>query len=48
MAAMDPDPHGLPVPGGLSERLWQDSQLEAYRALQHPFVIALGLGVLAR
>lgn len=46
--ASDPDPLGLPIPGGISERLWQDCQLEAYRALQHPFVVALGLGVLAK
>jgi thiaminase len=46
--ALDPDPAGLPVPGGVSERLWSVCQIEAYRALQHPFVLALGQGTLAR
>ena len=46
--ASDPDPRGLPIPGGVSERLWRDSQVAAFRALQHPFVVALGQGVLPR
>ncbi|GBF95200.1 phosphomethylpyrimidine kinase [Raphidocelis subcapitata] len=46
--AHDPDPAGLPLPGGVSERLWGECQLEAFRALQHPFVLALGLGTLPR
>lgn len=46
--AIDPDPRGLPIPGGVSERLWRDSQVAAFRALQHPFVVALGQGVLPR
>jgi hypothetical protein len=46
--ASDPDGGGLPVPGGASERLWQDSLEEVYRALHHPFVIALGHGDLPK
>jgi hypothetical protein len=47
-AASDPPSGGLPIPGGVSARLWRDSQLEVFRALHHPFVMALGLGVLPR
>jgi hypothetical protein len=44
----DPPAGGLPIPGGVSERLWRDAALEAYQALHHPFVAALGHGVLPR
>jgi hypothetical protein len=43
-----PSTDGLPVRGGVSERLWFDAQDAAYRALQHPFIVALGLGTLPR
>lgn len=39
---------GLPVPGGLSERLWNDSQAEVQQCLHHPFVAALAAGTLPR
>lgn len=39
---------GLPVPGGLSERLWLDTQPEVMEALHHPFVQALAAGTLDR
>jgi hypothetical protein len=39
---------GLPVPGGLSERLWYDTQAEVMEALHHPFVQALAAGTLDR
>jgi hypothetical protein len=39
---------GLPVPGGLSERLWSDTQAEVMEALHHPFVQALAAGTLDR
>ncbi|KAF8066297.1 TH1 [Scenedesmus sp. PABB004] len=39
---------GLPVPGGLSERLWRETAAEAAEALQHPFVLALAAGTLDR
>jgi len=43
-----PTEDGLPVPGGVSARLWEECELEAYRALDHPFVVGLGLGVLPK
>lgn len=39
---------GLPVPGGLSERLWNDTQAEVQQSLHHPFVTALAAGTLPR
>lgn len=39
---------GLPVPGGLSEQLWHDSQVEVKQCLHHPFVAALAAGTLPR
>lgn len=39
---------GLPVPGGVSEQLWDDCQQEAQESLQHPFVLALAQGTLDR
>jgi hypothetical protein len=32
----------------VSERLWKESELEVFRALEHPFVVGMGLGVLPR
>eukprot|EP00882_Tetradesmus_deserticola_P020063 GHRQ01021618.1.p1 GENE.GHRQ01021618.1~~GHRQ01021618.1.p1 ORF type:complete len:202 (+),score=94.11 GHRQ01021618.1:127-732(+) len=39
---------GLPVPDGLSELLWHDTQAEVMEALHHPFVQALAAGTLDR
>jgi hypothetical protein len=39
---------GLPIRGGLSERLWNDTQAEAMEALHHPFVQALAASTLDR
>jgi hypothetical protein len=39
---------GLPIRGGLSERLWDDTQAEVMEALHHPFVQALAAGTLDR
>lgn len=39
---------GLPQPGGLSERLWMDVQLEVAHSLLQPFVISLAAGTLPR
>eukprot|EP00775_Hariotina_reticulata_P003373 gene3373-3648_t len=39
---------GLPVPGGLSERLWADCQQQALEALHHPFITALASGTMNR
>jgi hypothetical protein len=36
----------LPLPGGLSARLWRDTQAQVLQALHHPFVTALAHGTL--
>ena len=45
---MEVEQEGEPLPGGLSDRLWQEGQSEAFASLHHPFVQALAQNTLPR